>query len=463
MVAFYKVIVNKVNRWQQDQVGISTYLQKELSLNQRDNLILKVGRWQNKVSLINTHSDNPYQVFLSGGLMKEIGIIPGWEIKVSYDKKNSILVMGPLMGVFAMVKNGEKGVTFGEQGLFFRELAAVCRNNGTLLYVFSSSDINWVTRRISGYVHQPGPGRGQWIKGLFPFPDAIYDRIISWHMARGDYEAKISMRNIPGMIMFNPHMGDKWHFHTLMSGDGEILNHLPDTQNLTAHNRLAEWFRYFPEIYIKPRLGSQGKGIIKVVHLGKKGYLFQLVQSKGQHRRIIFPTLRQLEKGIHSFITRKKCLIQQGLPLALWQGRVFDIRVLTQKNGQGLWAVTGMACRIGKKESIISNVHGGGRALPVETVLRQLFGQNPGLVKNILNQVKALSINVSKKVETRHGLVGELGIDVGVDKNGRVWLIEVNPKPGRSVFRRLGNVEARQRAVQNPVAYVNYLCGFSQS
>ncbi|MDA8234746.1 MAG: YheC/YheD family protein [Clostridia bacterium] len=459
----FKVTVQRVARWQQEQIGISTGLHQELGLVSGDYVILKLGRWRKKVRWVTTVSNNSYQISLSGRLIQETGLVPGWEIKVRYYPESNVLAIGPMMGIFAMIKHKNNGISFGEQGLFFRELAAASRSSGVLLYVFSSADINWLNGRIEGYVHQPGPGRGQWIKGSFPFPNAIYDRIISWHLAPEDYEAKCRLRSLQGIIMFNPHMGDKWHFHTILAGEREIASFLPETQNFVARNGLAEWFKHFSEIYIKPRLGSQGKGIIKINRFGKKGYLFQLVQQRGQQMKVVFPTLQQLEKGILNIINGKRCLIQQGLALALWQGRVFDIRVLTQKNGQGIWMVTGMACRIGKKESIVSNVHGGGRAVTVDTVLGQLFGRKPGMVRHILNQVKSLSIKVSEKIEQYHGLVGELGIDVGVDKNGGVWLIEVNPKPGRSVFRRLGDIAARKRAVDNPVAYINYLSGFDYS
>ena len=40
-------------------------------------------------------------------------------------------------------------------------------------------------------------------------------------------------------------------------------------------------------------------------------------------------------------------------------------------------------------------------------------------------------------IESRHGRLVELGIDIGVDKNGEVWIIEINSKPGRASFRRL--------------------------
>jgi hypothetical protein len=42
---------------------------------------------------------------------------------------------------------------------------------------------------------------------------------------------------------------------------------------------------------------------------------------------------------------------------------------------------------------------------------------------------------LSKALESQvEGIIGEIGFDLGIDKEGRVWLFEANSKPGRSIF-----------------------------
>ncbi|MGZ4162161.1 MAG: YheC/YheD family protein, partial [Neobacillus sp.] len=42
---------------------------------------------------------------------------------------------------------------------------------------------------------------------------------------------------------------------------------------------------------------------------------------------------------------------------------------------------------------------------------------------------------LSKALERNiEGIIGEIGFDLGIDKNGDVWLFEANSKPGRSIF-----------------------------
>lgn len=59
------------------------------------------------------------------------------------------------------------------------------------------------------------------------------------------------------------------------------------------------------------------------------------------------------------------------------------------------------------------------------------------------------AITIAETLEEQiDGTLGELGLDIGVDRNGRVWLFEVNAKPGRHIFlhpslREAGRMSAK--------------------
>jgi len=55
--------------------------------------------------------------------------------------------------------------------------------------------------------------------------------------------------------------------------------------------------------------------------------------------------------------------------------------------------------------------------------------------------------------------LGEIGLDLGVDRRGRVWLIEVNAKPFRKVFDA-GPKRRVFLSFRRPMAYARYLAGF---
>ncbi|WP_277714094.1 YheC/YheD family protein [Paenibacillus mucilaginosus] len=64
-----------------------------------------------------------------------------------------------------------------------------------------------------------------------------------------------------------------------------------------------------------------------------------------------------------------------------------------------------------------------------------------------------LAAELPEALEAGYGRFAELGIDFGVDRDGRLWLLEVNSKPGRSVFTLLGDARAAEAALLRPLQY----------
>lgn len=75
----------------------------------------------------------------------------------------------------------------------------------------------------------------------------------------------------------------------------------------------------------------------------------------------------------------------------------------------------------------------GGTLLTPEQALKQTFGQRSD---RILERAKTVAIKLSEAIERNYPhRIGELGLDIGIDKKGKVWMFEANAKPGRSIFK----------------------------
>lgn len=152
-------------------------------------------------------------------------------------------------------------------------------------------------------------------------------------------------------------------------------------------------------------------------------------------------------------------IVQQGIDLLKDEGSIFDVRVLVQKDYTGEWDVTGMACRVGKNGSIISNLSSGGRGQKIEDVLKRNIPYQETR-ERIIEDIKFISIEATKTLERSIGQCGEMGIDVGIDNNGKVWFIEANIRPARYVFNLIGESDTRLRSIEKPMQYAGYLAGF---
>lgn len=133
-----------------------------------------------------------------------------------------------------------------------------------------------------------------------------------------------------------------------------------------------------------------------------------------------------------------------------------DYRLLIQKNGRGEWEVTGCAGRIGPHRSITSNLHGGGSAVSQDKLLAYRFAA-PEKMESIKQEMNSFAYKLADFLETKFGKLCELGMDIAVDPRGNVWLLEVNPKPSREVFRKIGENATYQKAVTRPLEYAVWM------
>lgn len=184
-----------------------------------------------------------------------------------------------------------------------------------------------------------------------------------------------------------------------------------------------------------------------------------LVQGRRLNRKII-PAQKIHRSRLNAFLLtwkgRGSYLAQQGIQIKLPTGRVHDYRMLVQKNGQGQWEVTGGAGRIGPERSVTSNLHGGGKAVPMNTLLAQLTSSEEKR-SEIRRTAERLSLETAAYLEQSYGALCELALDLAIEKSGRIYILEVNPKPAREVFIQTGDTDAYRRAIIKPLEYALWM------
>lgn len=341
------------------------------------------------------------------------------------------------------------GPTFTEKD-YYRNLTLVGRKAGILVFVFSPRQVDFDTRSTIGYEYRDGA----WQTRTFPLPPLIYDRCFMGPAYRNYKPFIEKLQNDPTIRFMGRGLSGKWEVYKMLESLPEVSKWLPETKPLSI-NDLLERLTTNQAVIIKPMSGTHGYGVVRFVKR-TKGY-----EATGRARRTnvpfqrTFKTLASLKQFVLSFTAGLKFIIQPYLSLSTRNGVPFDVRVLVQKNGLGEWQTTGKAVRLGNKASITSNLHGGGHAVPLTNFLTANF--TPAQKAEIETEINALVSVLPPALENHHGSLFELGIDIGVDQKGRVWLIEVNSRPGRAVFRMIADTNARIRSVTQPISYANYL------
>ncbi|MDF2721292.1 MAG: endospore coat-associated protein [Paenibacillus sp.] len=339
-----------------------------------------------------------------------------------------------------------------EERTYFRKLIVYANRIGLRVFVFTPHDIHTKTGRINAYWYDTPSSK--WVRGSTSFPTLVYDRC-RYKDTEQFRQFRRFRETYSKLIYLNRPIANKWGMYQFLAKSASIREYLPATRTYTDHRDVLELLQHHRRLYMKPINGTGGRGILRI-EKQRNGHI--LLQGRQQNRRIIAPKLvspKQLPGALAGWGSSARYLVQQGINTKLPDGRVHDYRLLIQKTGSGEWEVTGCAGRIGPRQSITSNLHGGGQAVSMTELLRRQFTEDR--IEAIRKEVYDLGYDVAKTVEKNFGRLCELGIDIAIDPDGHPWLLELNPKPAREVFARIGEKETYEKAIARPMDYALWL------
>lgn len=408
---------------------------------------LRAGRREVALTVRVDAAPRPGRAALPPAVLAALGIPPGTPLRMKAETGGR-LEAGPFIGVLAPPRRPSN--PYAAQTTFFRRLLRHGRDNHLGVFIFSPGEVDWGRRRIRGWVWEDGRG---WVQRAFPFPDAVYDRA---HPTRASRAALRRFHRM-GVPFFNGPVGSKWWQHQVLTVDPVVREALPETRLLTSTRDVAALLRRHGSVYVKAINGGKGIDVWQITALSDGGFAVRRTDRRGRSRGV---RVRSVASVVRAVLGRRRpYIVQARLWLMRWQGRIFDIRVLVQKDGTGTWRVTGMGLRVGPRGSIVSNLYGGGRAAPLEPVLQELLQRRSP--EEVAAECRQLALRIADLIDRASVRVAELGIDLALDTSERLWFLEANSATGRTVFRRLGPPEVARAADVRPLEYAAGLAGFA--
>ncbi|MGE5454707.1 MAG: YheC/YheD family protein, partial [Methylocystaceae bacterium] len=357
------------------------------------------------------------------------------------------LKLGPVVAIFCRrsLKSSSTSGTAGELNYLGRTSTSL----PGLFYLLRPNEIDTDQNRWGGYLYQDG----EWVAGTFPWPQAVYDQIYSRKSERLPevITAKQVLHRITDHRYFNPRYFDKWEINQALRRT-DIKRLMPDTRLVTSASQVQDMLHSYGAVYLKPSNGTLGMGIMRLSRVNG-GY--RLSNSQGVTHE--YNSFQKAYEAARSRMTTKGYLVQQGIKLMHIDGHPLDVRVLIQKDGSGQFKITKVFARVAPSQQIVTNLATGGTALPLGKVITSATGKS---AEPILHKVRNSATRIAAALERVSGSIyGELGIDLGIDRSGRVWLIEVNSKPRRAVETEV-NPDLVRLSYLRPLQYASYLSGF---
>lgn len=297
--------------------------------------------------------------------------------------------------------------------------AAVAKAEGAEFFYFSPKSVNFVNRTIKGKVYE----NGTWREKLMPFPDVIYNAGSPEKLAISKDIIKKLKKDIP---FTTNSIGNKWNITQRLKDSKEFASYLIPSEIVQNVEHFHKFLSSFRKVVFKPSDGRKGKGIYFISQ--KENGLFEV--RKETENRVI--SSEQLDKLLKDQLSSGKFIMQPYIQSMTKSGQVFDFRLHVQKNGEGKWVITTIYPRIAPKGSIIPNINNGGYTNYLEPFLQQEFKEDAFNIRRILEHFSlALAQHLEEIQMEKFGeLIDEIGIDVGLDENQKIWIYEVNWRPG---------------------------------
>ncbi|MCL6600660.1 MAG: YheC/YheD family protein [Alicyclobacillus macrosporangiidus] len=211
---------------------------------------------------------------------------------------------------------------------------------------------------------------------------------------------------------------DKWEMYKALRGRRLGPCRLPYTERL-SDEALVRMLGRFRRVYVKPVDGWGGHGVGVIARRGDRWAW----TVQGEPTRW-FVREADLVQVVRTAYGARRGVVQQAAPLARYRGRPFDVRVHLQRDAEDAWVYAGELARVGGAGALVSNVAvSGGEVLPADEVIRAVLGHRR--MPMLLRQLRTVGLAVARELE-RYRLFEEMGIDLGVGRDARLWLIEVN-------------------------------------
>lgn len=347
-----------------------------------------------------------------------------------------------IFGIMTLNMDSEKA--------YINEIASLAESCEMEVFRFLPSDIHPHTLQVKGKKYDSKTKR--WLESVLPIPPIIYDRcfygddehskqclpIVSWLKSRNDIT--FLGYGLPNKLEI---------YKTLRSTS--LASYLPDTQAISDTGFVLKELAAKQKIIIKPINGSQGYGIY---YLKKNDRTIHVKTEK--HKKIIsriFPNEAKLLQWLKPLIKQRDFLLQPYLELSNNEQQPLDVRVLLQKNEYGVWRELGRGIRIGSTGGILSNLNAGGTVISFSEWLTSL---PPAKGEYIRQELEYILTSLPALLEKEFLPLFEIGVDIGIAKNGSIWILDINSKPGRKVLLQT-RPDLKETIHLHPLLYGKYL------
>ena len=220
----------------------------------------------------------------------------------------------------------------------------------------------------------------------------------------------------------------KWSQYHVLSRKGVLQKYLPKTDLLTQET-FCYYLHHYEAVILKPCIGQNGIGILQIrrkndatyeIHTGIKKLIKMNVEE-------VFDYVKRY------YLSKSEYIVQQRIELATINNCPIDIRVVTQKVNS-MWKVTGKIVKVAGEQFFITNA--AQKLITLDQAINDAIHKSIH-IKNLESRLNNTCLLASERLEENSEELTIIGFDIGLAKNGSLWIIEGNLVPEVNMFNKL--------------------------
>jgi glutathione synthase/RimK-type ligase-like ATP-grasp enzyme len=315
-----------------------------------------------------------------------------------------------------------------QEDSIFNQYRILARKYQVDLCVFSFKQISKKLKIINALVY--ASIQDSLIRKTVALPRVNIVRNTSYVVDQGQMNTFEKLRN-QGIHFINFPLysqANKLQNYEYLQSHDQFRAHVPPTKCLSFQH-LDSFIRQYDKVIIKPIYGSKGRGItiiendqaqyqVSQTPFGKSALTNLRLNSKPKKLTVSHSQLKQFYNK--NFREPASFLIQQWIPFKEFNGLPFDMRAVVQINGKNKWQITSRVARVASEHGQITNLNQGGEMVSLSSLE----------LKN--GDIRAFCLGIAKTFAKLYPWVAEMGIDLAIDKNGKLWYIETNFCPEKT-------------------------------
>ncbi len=415
--------------------------------------ILKFGTSSCLIQIMISSSMSPKKLQISRNVLHvmHIPLTPYYEIR----NKDPELLLGPYVGLLTAPTEEVLREMLPSLTSYLADYETI----GGAVLAFSFDGVERESSKIRGYLFNPQTK--QWDEGIYGYPASLFSTVeVSLTRKWRQFQSLLHhFHSVMGNHVFNYPVFSKWEMYESLHPLPGLNQFLPETRLYQHPMDIYQMAKKYKKVYIKPIFGRLGLGVMKMI---KTGLSVEIRYRKDhQNIKMSFANPDECFRFFDHVLIPGQYLLQVSVDLISYKKRMIDFRVMLVKDQLGKWRDIGFFARYGPENSVVTNITAGGSTECGEAALKRVLRLKDDKVKEIREKVRGLSIKSAKAIEAEGIHCGNLGVDIGIDKNDKLWLLEINNQnPDPYIALVAGKSDIFYRARRFNMLYAKKLAGF---